>query len=93
MYISFNVVTELVDDVWLSHIPGLSTCNYGEIRLTGGLSPGEGMVEMCVGRFFLVVDRGLNGWNQRTSFVICRQLQLPSSSEQYLHDKDLKYYI
>ena len=70
---------------WSFLIPGLSTCVEGDIRLSGGLSPREGMVEMCVdGRFVLLVQRGSSGWTERTTFVACRQLQLPPSSKQCL---------
>ena len=72
-----------VDGVWPSQFPDEIMCEFGDIRLSGGLSPSEGMVEVCVGgRFLLVVDRVSNAWTQPTSFVICRQLQLPPSGEQ-----------
>ena len=50
---------------------------YGTIRLVGGLIPQEGIVEVCLnGGWSGVCDIG---WNYQDAFVVCRQLEYPST--------------
>ena len=53
-------------------IIGGSVCNDGDITLTGGQSPTEGIVEICFGGIWgSICD---NGWDERDARVACRQL-------------------
>ena len=57
-----------------------TTCTHGTVRLTGGLVPTEGRVEVCVGgRWSGVCD---NRWNYQDAFVVCRQLGYPATGTQ-----------
>ena len=61
-----------VDYSSILHTTALSTCTHGDIRLVGGVSTNEGLVEICFsGIWVLVCDRN---WNVNGSTVVCRQL-------------------
>ena len=61
-----------VDYFYLIHCTALSTCTQGDIRLVGGVSTNEGLVEICFsGTWVLVCDYN---WNVNESTVACRQL-------------------
>ena len=50
---------------------------YRDIRLTGGLVPQQGNVEVCIdGSWSRVCSRD---WHYRNSFVVCRQLGYPAT--------------
>ena len=54
------------------HTTALSTCTQGDIRLVGGVTLNEGLVEICYsGTWVLVCDYN---WNVNESTVVCRQL-------------------
>ena len=54
-----------------------TSCIYGSVRLSGGLIPTEGRVEVCVnGRWSAVCHYN---WNYQDAFVVCRQLGYPAS--------------
>ena len=48
------------------------SCQIGNVRLRGGLTPNEGRVEVCFdGRWGTVSD---NGWSISDAEVLCQQL-------------------
>ena len=47
------------------------SCDDGELRLVGGLSPSEGQVEMCLGRRWGSVNDDI--WSTADIEVVCRQ--------------------
>ena len=54
------------------HTTALSACTQGDIRLVGGETLNEGLVEVCFsGTWLLVCDYN---WNVNESTVVCRQL-------------------
>uniref|UniRef100_A0A1X7T988 SRCR domain-containing protein n=1 Tax=Amphimedon queenslandica TaxID=400682 RepID=A0A1X7T988_AMPQE len=58
-------------------------CSTGLVRLTDGLIPTEGTVEVCNhGAWTSVCD---NGWGYQEAFVVCRQLGLPATDAQPVH--------
>ena len=57
--------------------PVATNCTHGNIRLSGGLGPTEGRVEVCVqGRWSGVCH---SSWNYQDAFVVCRQLGYPAT--------------
>ena len=49
----------------------------GAVRLTNGLSPEQGIVEICLnGSWFRLCGRNWNYWN---TLVVCRQLGYPDT--------------
>ena len=57
-------------------------CNDTDIQLVGGSSPNEGRVEYCSeGVWGTVCDYNWH-WRNINALVVCRQLQLPTESEQ-----------
>ena len=54
-----------------------NSCSSGSVRLTGGLIPTEGTVEVCYnGAWNSVCDYR---WGYQEAFVVCRQLGLPAT--------------
>ena len=49
----------------------------GSVRLTGGLIPQQGQVEVCLNGSWSRVCS--SSWNQRDAVVACRQLNFPVS--------------
>ena len=48
------------------------SCTHGDVRLVGGETSYEGLVEICLsGTWMLVCDYN---WNMNESAVVCRQL-------------------
>ena len=55
----------------------------GAVRLTGGLVPQQGNVEVCLsGSWSRVCDRN---WDYKDSFVVCRQLGYPATQAGTIH--------
>ena len=56
-------------------------CETGELRLVGGVagSP-NGVVEVCVNGVWGTFCDYRNEWSHENTVVVCRQLQLPTSS-------------
>ena len=47
-------------------------CNYGDMRLVGGVTVAEGRVELCInGMWGTLCD---NEWTNRHTAVVCRYL-------------------
>ncbi|XP_019851371.1 PREDICTED: scavenger receptor cysteine-rich domain superfamily protein-like isoform X2 [Amphimedon queenslandica] len=60
--------------------PANSSCTSGSVRLTDGLIPTEGTVEVCNdGAWTSVCD---SNWGYQEAFVVCRQLGLPATDAQ-----------
>lgn len=58
--------------IYILHTIALSTCTQGDIRLVGGVTLNEGLVEICYsGIWVLVCDYN---WNVNESTVVCKQL-------------------
>ena len=57
----------------LMNFTALYTCtHHGDVRLVGGETSYEGIVEICLnGSWVLVCD---SSWNVQESIVVCRQL-------------------
>ena len=54
-----------------------NSCRSGSVRLTDGLIPTEGTVEVCYnGAWNSVCD---SDWGYQEAFVVCRQLGLPAT--------------
>jgi len=53
-------------------VPTNITCTDGELRLEGGIAPGEGRVEMCYENQWGTVCDDL--WDSRDAGIVCRQL-------------------
>ena len=51
-------------------------CSSGEIRLIGGASDSEGLVQLCINGTYTILCR--DGWDTRDASVVCRQLGLPT---------------
>ena len=51
----------------------LSICTHGDVRLVGGETLNEGLIEVCFNSSWVSVCGGYN-WNVNESTVICRQL-------------------
>ena len=58
----------------------------GSVRLTGGLIPQQGHVEICLNGSWSRVCS--SSWNQRDAVVACRQLNFPVSE---LSKKDIRH--
>ena len=54
-------------------------CSSGSVRLTDGLIPTEGTVEVCNNGAWNSVCDG--GWGYQEAFVVCRQLGLPATGK------------
>ena len=54
-----------------------TNCTHGSVRLSGGLTPTEGRVEVCVNGIWSAVCH--YDWNYQDAFVVCRQLGYPAS--------------
>ena len=75
MLVSFAEVQLKLESITntLSYIiTGDSNCNDGEIRLNGGQSQAEGIVEICFGGVWGTICD--DGWDDSDARVACRQL-------------------
>ena len=60
--------------MFLTYFTALS-CTHGDIRLVGGETSYEGLVEICLsGTWMIVCGRLGSSWNVNESTVVCRQL-------------------
>ena len=61
----------------------LSTCTHGDVRLVGGETLNEGLIEVCFNSSWVSVCGSYN-WNVNESTVVCRQLTGdPNPSKSY----------
>ena len=61
-----------------------NSCSSGSVRLTDGLIPTEGTVEVCSnGAWNSVCD---SNWGYQEAFVVCRQLGLPATGTVNCYD-------
>ena len=66
------------------HTTALSTCTQGDIRLVGGVTLNDGLVEICYSGIWVLVCDHYN-WNMQESTVVCRQLSgEPNPSKRLL---------
>ena len=80
-------------------LPALFTCTHGDVRLAGGWTINEGLVQICLSNSWaLVCD---SSWNVQESTVVCRQLigELNPSKKQLfareigcIHTEKLLWY-
>ena len=63
------IVTCIIVIVVLEEVVG---CTEGAVRLLGGVTKYEGLVEVCVGGVWGVVCP--SGWDVREATVVCKQL-------------------
>ena len=53
----------------------------GDVRLVGGVAnSSSGLLEVCVNEVWGTVCDNVNGWNNENAAVVCRQLNLATSS-------------
>ena len=56
-------------------------CVTGEVRLVGGVAhSSSGLLQVCIDKVWGTVCDYYNDWNHENSAVVCRQLNLPTSS-------------
>ena len=66
-----------------------NSCSSGSVRLTDGLIPTEGTVEVCNdGAWNSVCD---GGWGYQEAFVVCRQLGLPATGNLVNYNDLMKF--
>ena len=59
-------------------------CVTGEVRLVGGvINSSSGLLEVCVNGGWGTVCDYWSEWNYENAVVVCRQLNLPTSSQYY----------
>ena len=58
--------------MFIKYFTALFTCTHGDVRLAGGWTINEGIVEVCLSGSWVSVC-GSN-WNVNESTVVCRQL-------------------
>ena len=70
------------------YIPGMllivsvDECVTGDVRLVGGLdNSSSGLLEVCINGVWGNVCDYLHEWNHENAAVVCRQLNLPTSSQ------------
>ena len=78
---ALTIIVHTVKDPSLLHIytvPRIVTnCTEGDLRLVGGQSENEGIVQVCLdGVFGTLCDN--DEWDVRDAAVVCRQLGLPA---------------
>ena len=62
------------------HVVAGQSCVNGEVRLSDGADSSQGRVEVCIGGVWGTICD--NSWDVFDASVVCRQLNLPSSSEK-----------
>ena len=67
--------------MFLIYFTALS-CTHGDIRLVGGETSYEGLVEICLSGTWMVVCG--SSWNVNESTVVCRQLTGESNPSKRL---------
>ena len=66
--------------VWSVYIEG--ECETGKVRLVGGVdNSSSGLLEVCANGGWGTVCDYRNEWNYENAVVVCRQLNLPISSQ------------
>ena len=61
-------------------------CTHGDLRLVGGMTSYEGLVEICKGGFWKLVCGSISNVNE--SKVVCRQMTGElNPSKSYWHEK------
>ena len=70
--------------IMLTNDPDDSGCETGEVHLVGGAAgSSSGVVEVCVNGVWGTVCDYRNKWSHENAAVVCRQLQLPVSSNLF----------
>ena len=59
--------------MFIKYFTALFTCTHGDVRLVGGWTNNEGLVEVCLSGSWVSVCDHYN-WNVNESTVVCRQL-------------------
>ena len=82
-YVSLTLqfCTTCIDHAYIIIVHGVmsSNCTDGDVRLVGGSSDYEGLVEVCVNNVWGTICYGTsrysyNYWHQSDGAVVCRQL-------------------
>ena len=68
-------------------------CVTGEVRLVGGVTnSSSGLLEVCANGGWGTVCNYKEEWNYENAVVVCRQLNLPTSSQFMLSSCTMKLF-
>lgn len=73
----------------INQFSGSNNCDDGDIRLNGGISQSEGIVEICFGRVWGTICD--NGWDDSDAGVACRQLGYTQGHGMFGRSRDNHY--
>ena len=66
------------------------SCDDGDLKLVGGESESEGLLEVCFSQRWGTVNR--DGWSSSDTQVACRQLGFETTSKLNMLDQEPLYY-